>query len=163
MDKITQEAYFRQRFLQYAEKHSVTETANRFRISRKTIHKWKKRYDGTIESLKDRSRRPHHFPRQQTAEELKLIRRYVKKYRGDLLLGYEKACAQGYTRSYGCFKRTASKLVQPGKKNLLSKVNRETEKKLESRQPCPNTEKSVQQTHRRREELRNRKKFSPSK
>ena len=29
MDKITQEAYFRQRFLQYAEKHSVTETANR--------------------------------------------------------------------------------------------------------------------------------------
>ena len=47
--------------------------------------------------------------------------------------------------------------------NLLSKVNRETEKKLESRQPCPNTEKSVQQTHRRREELRNRKKFSPSK
>ena len=49
------------------------------------------------------------------------------------------------------------------KKNLLSKVNRETEKKLESRQPCPNTEKSVQQTHRRREELRNRKKFSPSK
>ena len=114
MDKITQEAYFRQRFLQYAEKHSVTETANRFRISRKTVYKWEKRYDGTIESLKDRSRRPHHFPRQQTAEELKLIRRYVKKYRGDLLLGYEKACAQGYTRSYGCFKRTASKLVQPG-------------------------------------------------
>ena len=124
MDKITQEAYFRQRFLQYAEKHSVTETANRFRISRKTVYKWEKRYDGTIESLKDRSRRPHHFPRQQTAGELKLVRRYVKKYKGDLLLGYEKACTYGYTRSYGCFKRTASKLVQPGKKKRKARKNK---------------------------------------
>ena len=52
MDKITQEAYFRQRVLKYAAEHGITASANRNRISRKTVHKWKKRYDGTIESQK---------------------------------------------------------------------------------------------------------------
>lgn len=115
MDKITQEAYFRQRVLKYAAEHGVTASANRYRISRKTVHKWKKRYDGTVESLKDQPRRPHHFPKQQTVTELKLVRRYARKYQDDLLLGYEKACAYGYKRSYGCFKRTAAKLIHPEK------------------------------------------------
>ena len=58
MDRITQEAYDRQRMLEYLEKHRVIETAIRYKVSRKTVWKWKKRYDGTLESLKDRSRRP---------------------------------------------------------------------------------------------------------
>ena len=106
MDRIAQEAWFRQRILKYVEAHSVTSAAIRYYLSRKNLHKWKKRYDGTIESLKDRPRTPHHFPRQQTEKELKLMLRYGRKHRDDLLLGYEKACAHGYARSYGCFKRT---------------------------------------------------------
>lgn len=90
MDKITQEAYFRQRVLKYAAEHGVTASANRYRLSRKTVHKWKGRYDGTLGSLKDRPRTPRHSPRKQTAEEEKLVQRYARKYRGDLLLGYEK-------------------------------------------------------------------------
>lgn len=39
-----------------------------------------------------------------------------KKYREDLLLGYQKACLQGYKRSYGCFKRTATREVPLKKK-----------------------------------------------
>ena len=39
MDKITQEAYFRQRVLKYAAEHGVTASANRYRISRRTVHK----------------------------------------------------------------------------------------------------------------------------
>ena len=100
MDKITQEAYFRQRVLKYAAEHGVTASANRYRLSRKTVHKWKGRYDGTLGSLKDRPRTPHHSPRKQTAEEEKLVQRYARKYRGDLLLGYEKACARGYRKKY---------------------------------------------------------------
>lgn len=123
MDRITQDAWFRQRALKYAKEHGVTEAAIRYHLSRKTVHKWKKRYDGTIESLKDRSRRPHHFPRQQTAEECKLVQRYARKYRGDLLLGYEKACAHGYARSYGCFKRTATKLTAPEKQQRQPRKN----------------------------------------
>lgn len=124
MDKITQEAYFRQRVLKYAEEHGVTAAANRYRLSRKTVHKWKKRYDGTLESLKDRPRTPHHFPRQQTAEEQQLVKRYAKKYRGDLLLGYEKACAHGYKRSYGCYKRTAAKLMHPMEQKRKPRKNK---------------------------------------
>ena len=124
MDTITQEAHFRQRVLRYAAEHGVSASANRHRLSRKTVHKWKKRYDGTLESLKDRPRTPHHFPRKQTAEEEKLVRRYARKYRGDLLLGYEKACAHGYKRSYGCFKRTAGRFVRDEKKKRKPRKNK---------------------------------------
>ena len=58
MDRITQEAYQRQRILKWAEKKSVTAAAIRYKVSRKTVYKWRKRYDGTLESLKGRSRAP---------------------------------------------------------------------------------------------------------
>ena len=80
MGMVTQEAYFRQRVLNHAAKHGVTAAAIRYHMSRKTVHKWKKRYDGTVESLQDLPRTPHHFPRQQTATELKLVKRYAKKW-----------------------------------------------------------------------------------
>lgn len=50
MGMVTQEAYFRQRVLNHAAKHGVTAAAIRYHMSRKTVHKWKKRYDGTVES-----------------------------------------------------------------------------------------------------------------
>lgn len=115
MERITQEAYHRQRVIKWSKEHGVTAASIRYHMSRKTIYKWLQRYDGSIESLKDRSRAPHTMPRKQTADELKLVKRYAKKYRGDLLLGYEKAMANGYKRSYGCFKRTAARLVNPAK------------------------------------------------
>ena len=124
MDRITQEAYHRQRILKYAEKNGVTKASIRYKVSRKTVHKWKKRYDGSIESLKDQDRTPHHMPRRQTANELKLLKRYARKYVGDMLLAFEKARAYGYTRSYGCFKRTAAKLVNPEKKRKRIRKNK---------------------------------------
>ena len=124
MGRITQEAYFRQRVLRYAAKHGVTEAANRYHLSRKTVHKWKKRYDGTPESMEDRPRTPYHFPRGQTKGELKLVRRYGKKYPGDPLLGYETACKNGYHRSYGCFKRTVRKLFQSTVKKQKKRKNK---------------------------------------
>ena len=81
MGMVTQEAHFRQRVLNHAAKHGVTATAIQYHMSRKTVHKWKKRYDGTVESLQDLPRTPHHFPRQQTAAELKLVKRYAKNTR----------------------------------------------------------------------------------
>lgn len=121
MERITQEAYNRQRILAHAEKKGVTDAANRYGCSRKTVYKWRKRYDGTVESLKDQSRAPHHMPRKQTQEELRQVLRYAKRYAGDLLLGYERACANGYGRSYGCFKRTVYKTIRPEKKRRRRK------------------------------------------
>lgn len=121
MERITQEAYNRQRIIAHAEKKGVTDAANRYGCSRKTVYKRKKRYDGTVESLKDQSRAPHHMPRKQTQEELRQVLRYAKRYAGDLLLGYERACANGYSRSYGCFKRTVYKTIRPEKKRRRRK------------------------------------------
>ena len=69
MKKDTQEAAFRQRVLEYYQNgHTVTDTANRYHLSRKTVHKWLKRWDGTWKSLVDRSRRPKTSPRKQSEE-----------------------------------------------------------------------------------------------
>lgn len=112
MSILTQQKYQRQRMISYAQKHSVTETAIRYRVSRKTVYKWLKRYDGTTDSLMDRSHRPHHSPRGHTQTELKQIRRRLKKHQWtDLILAYQELLEKdGYTRSYGGFKRTAARL-----------------------------------------------------
>lgn len=111
MRNVTQEAHNRQRMLRYCAEHGLTATALRYHLSRKSVWKWRSRWDGTWESLQDRSRRPHHSPRQQSRTEERLVKRYGKKYRDDLLLGYQKAQAYGYTRSYGCFKKSVQRLL----------------------------------------------------
>jgi len=110
---ITQEAYFRKRFLDYYENHSVTETAIRFKISRKCVYKWLNRYDGTIESLKDQSRRPHNSPNSHTDEDRKMCIKALKQVKWtDKLLAYQKLVAKGYKRSYQGFIRFSLKLQE---------------------------------------------------
>lgn len=120
MSSLSQAKYQRQRIVKYAHKHSVTETAIRYRVSRKTVYKWLARYDGTLASLEDRSHRPRISPRSHTEQELRQIRRRLKKYKWmDLLLAYQELVEKdGYTRSYGGFKRIAARLkaLKPSKK-----------------------------------------------
>ena len=112
MKNNTQEAAFRQRVLEYQRNgHSVTETANRYHLSRKTVHKWRNRWDGTRESLKDQSRRPKNSPRKQTEAEIRLVKRQAKKNKWrDIILAYQGAIERGYRRSFGCFSKTVRKL-----------------------------------------------------
>ena len=103
----------RQRYLEYYLKHgNATETAIRYKVSRKTLYKWLKRYDGTWQSLVERSRRPHRSPRAHTPEEIRQIRRLAKKHRWeDLILAYQELREKyEYTRSYGGFKRIVARL-----------------------------------------------------
>lgn len=120
MDRITQEANHRQRMMKYRQGHGTTETAIRYKTSRKTVIKWWKVWDGTPESLRDRSRRPHHSPRKHSEEEMRKIRRALKKHRwSDLLLAYQELTERhGYRRNYGSFKRIAAQLraCKPKKK-----------------------------------------------
>ena len=55
LDKITQTMQYRQSLIRYAEKYGVTKAAIRYRTNRQYIYRWKKRYDGTLQSLADRS------------------------------------------------------------------------------------------------------------
>lgn len=120
MKRISQEAYHRQRMMKYRQGHSISETALRYKTSEKTVKKWWGRWDGTPISLEDRSRRPKSSPRQSGPDELRHVRRVLKKHRWqDLLLAYQELRERWeYTRSYGGFKRIAAKLKgeKPAKK-----------------------------------------------
>lgn len=124
MDMVTQNAYHRQRMLEYYRKHGGTKTAIRYKVSRKTVYKWVKRYDGTVESLRDRSHRPHSHPKAHTKSELKMIRRFIKRNgRKDLLLTYQKLRdKKGYSRHYGSFKRMVNQMFKPKKKKKSKKA-----------------------------------------
>ena len=73
MNTITQTMRFRQALVEYSLKHGVTKAAIRYKTNRQYIYCWRKRYDGTIRSLADKSHRPHSHPNQHTNSELKLI------------------------------------------------------------------------------------------
>ena len=111
MDIILQEAYQRQRMIKYCKNHTVTETAIRYKTSRKTLYKWMKRYDGSVESLKEHSRRPKGSPRAQSEAEIKLVKNaWVKDKAGDKLVMWYNACQNGYKRCYQTFLRTLRKM-----------------------------------------------------
>lgn len=88
-------------------------TAQRYKVSRKTLYKWLKRYDETSESLMEKSRRLHRSPNAHTEEELRQVKRLVKKYHEtDMILVFQEMKERcGYTRSYGGFKRVTRKLL----------------------------------------------------
>ena len=66
MATITQDMRYRLSLIKYAEKFGVTKLAVKYKTNRQYIYRWKRRYDGSVESLRDRSRRPHHHPNQHT-------------------------------------------------------------------------------------------------
>ena len=123
MQKDTQEAAFRQRMLEYQRnEHTVTETAIRYHLSRKTVYKWRKRWDGTAKSLMDQSRRPKSSPKKQTEDEIRLVKRQAKKYKWqDHILAYQGARERGYTRCFGCFTKTVRKLLDQKPKRTKKK------------------------------------------
>ena len=73
MATITQNMRYRLSLIKYAERFGVTKAAVKYKTNRQYIYRWKRRYDGSIESLRDRSHRPHHHPNQHTRIEIKLI------------------------------------------------------------------------------------------
>ena len=73
MNTITQTMRFRQVLIDYSLKNGVTKAAIRYKVNRQYVYRWRKRYDGTLQSLADKSHKPYHHPNEHTAEELKLI------------------------------------------------------------------------------------------
>ena len=59
MKSISPRAHFRQLVIKYSLKGGVTQASIRYKVSRKQIYEWKKRYDGRWQSLIERSHRPH--------------------------------------------------------------------------------------------------------
>lgn len=100
MISISDIAHSRQRIIKYSEKNGVTKASIRFNVSRNSIYRWKSRYDGTWQSLKDRSHRPKSHPKQHSQEEHDLIMRYYHKNKDDKIVLWDKIRKKGYKRSY---------------------------------------------------------------
>ena len=101
MKTVTQTILYRQALMKYAEKYVVTKAAIRYKINRQYIYRWLKRYDGTVEYLKDRSHRPHHHPNEHTTEEIADMRKRNSNAR--LVVFWVKLRQRDYTRSVqGC-------------------------------------------------------------
>lgn len=74
MDRITQEARSRQAVVKLAMKKGKSFAAKKYGVSLSSVKRWSKRYDGTRQSLKERSHRPKSHPRQHTPQEETMIR-----------------------------------------------------------------------------------------
>ena len=100
MNTVTQTMKFRQSLLSYAEKHGVTQAAIKYNVNRQYIYRWKRRYNGDIQSLANRSHRPHHHPNQHTEAELQQITNFRRRNPNTgLVVLWVKLRQKGYKRS----------------------------------------------------------------
>ena len=120
MNSITQDIIFKQSVVEYSLKHGVMEAAKRYKQHRKTIYRWREKYDGSRKSLANKSRRPHSHPNQHTQEEIKMIKKYkAQNPDAGLVVLWIKLMRNGYTRQItslyrvmqrlGIYKKTPSK------------------------------------------------------
>ena len=122
-NSITQDIQYKQTVVEYSYRHGVTKAAIKFKMYRKTIYRWREKYDGTAKSLKDKSRKPHSHPKQHTEKEIKMIKDYkAKNKETGLVVLWIKLKRKGYTRSItslyrvmqriGIYEKTPSKKKQ---------------------------------------------------
>lgn len=105
---VRQMAQFRLRVIRDAERlRNVSAAARLNRVSRQAVHRWIARYDGSIESLMDRSRRPHHHPNEHTPEEK---RRVIKVAHHNKRLGL--VCLWVHLRMNYGYRRTVTALYK---------------------------------------------------
>ena len=91
---------FKQAVIAYSFKKGVTKAAIRYKTSRQNIYRWRKKYDGTIGSLADRSHRPRSHPNQHTEEEITLVKNMRRRNPHDgLVVLWVKLRQRGYSRT----------------------------------------------------------------
>ncbi len=99
MDIITQNMRFRQSLMKYAEKNGVAKASLKYNKSKSYIYFWRSRWDGSIESLAEKSKKPHSHPAQHTDDEIRMIRNYRRR---NPTIGvtelWHKLKKKGYTR-----------------------------------------------------------------
>jgi transposase InsO family protein len=85
----------------YRNNSDIEYTCRKYHISRISLWRWNKKYDGTIESLKDKSHRPKSpHPTAHTEEEIKWIKDIVKRNPNITLneIWYKLERRKGYRR-----------------------------------------------------------------
>ena len=100
----------------YRSEHDISFVCRRYKVSKSSLLRWNKRYDGTPGSLMDRSHRPHTpHPNSHTPEEIKWVRNLVRRT-PDIScpeLWWKLHRKKGYHRRPGCL------LCQSGRAEIL--------------------------------------------
>ena len=101
MNIITEEMKYRQRLCEYALKNGVTKAARKYHTYRQFVYRQLEKYNGTVQSLALKSRRPKNSPSAHTEPELDLIKRMLKRNgKYGLAEVYVRCQKQGYRRSF---------------------------------------------------------------
>lgn len=99
-NNITQKLKYKESVIKFSYKYGVTKAAIKFGECRRTIYRWRDRYDGSLNSLKDKSRRPKYHPNQHTEEEIRMIKNYKNNNKDTgLVVLWVKLQKAGYTRT----------------------------------------------------------------
>ena len=128
---ITQKMKYKQSVIKFSLKYGVKEAAKKFNEWPKTIYRWIERYDGSIKSLADKSRRPLSHPNQHTEAEIKLIKNFKRNNKEiGLVVLWVKLREAGYTRTIqglyhvmqrlGIYEKAPSKKKQPQPKEWVT-------------------------------------------
>jgi transposase len=95
--------------VQHAKAHGIKPAARVFHATPKTIRTWMRRFDGTLASLAERSRRPHHSPQKlHPAQEQKIVqlkkrlpRWSARRLKRDFDLPYAEKTIRRVCRDHG--------------------------------------------------------------
>ena len=102
MNILTQEARKKQEIVKQATKNGKSYTSRKYGVSLSTLKRWCKKYDGTWQSMLEKSHRPHSHPNRHTPKEERQIKNSFKKeyarYGWDGV--YSDLLRKGYTRSF---------------------------------------------------------------
>lgn len=110
MSIVTEEMKYRQRLCECAIKYGVTKAARRYHTNRQFVYRQLEKYDGTVQSLALKSRKPKNSPNAHTEDELNLIRHMLRR---NGVYGfaevYMRCKSKGYQRSFGSMCRQIRK------------------------------------------------------
>ncbi len=112
MKRIAQEARKRQAVVKLAKRKGNSFASRMYGVSLSSVKRWNKRYDGTWQSLKEGSHRPHSHPKRHTAQEEAFIRKGMEEahFRYGWEGAYMAAQKLGYQRSYSGFLYAARRM-----------------------------------------------------
>lgn len=97
----------------YLNSGDISYMCRKYHISRTSLWRWVKRFDGTKESLADKSHRPHSkHPNAHTDKEIENIRNIVRRNPSVTLteIWYKLKTKYGYTRTPGSLSRVLKRL-----------------------------------------------------
>lgn len=99
MKNFISDLKYRHSIIKYANRFGVTRASDHFNVSRSFIYKLLKRFDGSLDSIKPFSKRPHYSPNESKADEYELIKNYHRRYPNTgLVILWLKLRKAGYSR-----------------------------------------------------------------